>query len=365
VRKSTVLLAAGAVVVLAFAALLRFTIVPGLQQLPDDLDTTLHYTGKADILDQAALLKGDMAGGIKTGVPVELQQRVRVVSAHDQTVVVTDETELTGPGDATLSKTRHTFAVDRRNLAAAPAPDGVTVEPHDGLTVGFPIPPEPTDYTYWDYTTATGATAAYERTELRSGIETYVYSMTTKGPLRDASVVGDLPTALPKSVLLAFAPSLPQDQQQMLAQYASLLPDQLPLSYTAEGENTFWVDKVTGYVVDVARKEKVDVSLALGATVVPLASVFSLDLRFAPDTVKSITDDATSAARGLMIISVVIPIALVVLAVVLVLVAVFLSRGRRGVRRAPRGPQGTVTEPTAQRPTAPPPTAAVGAADEG
>jgi hypothetical protein len=360
VRRSTVLFAAGAVIVLAFAALLRFTIVPGLQQLPDDLDTTLHYTGKADILDQAALMKGDMANGVKTGVPVELEQHVRATSAHGQTLVVTDETELTGPGDATLSKTSHTFAVDRKNLAAAPAPKGVTVEPHDGLTVGFPIPPAPTDYTYWDYTTATGATAAYERTELRSGIETYVYSMTTKGPLRDASVVGDLPTALPKSVLLAFAPSLPADQQRMLAQYASLLPDELPLSYTAEGENTFWVDKTTGYVVDVTRKQKVDVALALGPTVVPLASVFSLDLRFAPDTVASIRDDAKSAARGLTIISVVIPIALVVLAVVLLLAPVFLSRRRRRAGRAHVRPQGTATEPTAA-----PPTAAVGAADEG
>ena len=98
-RKSTVFLAAGAVVVLAFAGLLRFVIVPGLQQLPDDLDTTLHYTGKADILDQAALLKGDMANGFKTGVPVTLEQRVRVVSSHGQTVVVTAPVihELGGP----------------------------------------------------------------------------------------------------------------------------------------------------------------------------------------------------------------------------------------------------------------------------
>ncbi|WP_203930883.1 porin PorA family protein [Virgisporangium ochraceum] len=357
-RRSTVLLTGGAVVVLAFAAVLRFAIVPGLQQLPDDLDTTLHYTGTADILDEAALMKGDLANGFKTGVPVELEQRVRVVSAHGDTVVVTDETVLTDPDDNRLSNTKHTFAVDRRNLAAAPAPAGVTVEPHQGLTVGFPIPPEPTDYTYWDYPTAMGATAAYVRTEQRAGRETYVYQMKTAGPLADPSVAGDLPTALSKQVLLAFAPSLPPDQQAQLKQYEALLPDQLPLSYTAEGENTFWVDITTGYVVDVARKQKIDVSLALGPIVVPLASAFSLDLRFAPDTVRTITADAESAASGLRLISVIVPIALVVLAILLALTPLFLARRRRRTVR----PQETVTQPVAAPPAAsPPPAAAVGA----
>lgn len=348
-RRSTLLLTGGAVIALALAAALRLTIVPGLQQLPDDLDTTLHYTGKADILDQAALLKGDIANGFKNGVTVNLEQRVRVVSAHGNTVVVTDETELTGPDNAKISNTKHTFAVNRKNLAAATAPAGVTVEPHEGLTVGFPIPPAANDYTYWDYPTATGATAAYVRSEQRAGRDTYVYTMKTAGPLRDASVVGDLPTALPKATLLAFAPTLPADQQAQLKQYEALLPDQLPLSYTAEGENTFWVDTQTGYVVDVARKQKVDVSLALGPIVVPLASVFSLDLRFAPDTVRSITDDASSAGSGLSLISVVVPLALVALAVLLVILAVFLARRRR----------------PAPKPEPEPAPVPVGAADEG
>jgi hypothetical protein len=99
------------------------------------------------------------------------------------------------------------------------------------------------------------------------------------------------------------------------------------------------------------------VSMAVGPIVVPLASVFSLDLRFAPDTVQSITDDASEAAGGLTLISLVIPLVLVVLAIGLVLLPVFLARRRR--RSAPR-PQETVTEPTTA-----PPAATVGAADEG
>ncbi len=102
----------------------------------------------------------------------------------------------------------------------------------------------------------------------------------------------------------------------------------------------------------MARKQRIDVSLALGPVVVPLAAVFSLDLRFARETVQSITDDAKSAGQGLLLISVILPIALVVLAVALALVPVLLARRRRRVVR----PQETVTQPVAA-----PPTAAVGA----
>ena len=117
----------------------------------------------------------------------------------------------------------------------------------------------------------TGVTAAYERTELRAGSETYVYSMTTKGPLADAvgrrrpaQGAAEVGAAGVRAVASAGPaadawPSTPR-----------CCPTSCRCSYTAEGENTFWVDKVTGYVVDVARKQKVDAALALGTTTVPL-----------------------------------------------------------------------------------------------
>jgi hypothetical protein len=338
VRKSTVFLTGGAVVALAAAAVVRFSVVPGLLQLPADLDTTLHYTGTADILDPAALQTGDLAAAIKKGVPVTATEHVQATSTHGQTAVVTDEFTLTRDGNTKVSVTTSTYAVNRKSLGAVPAPSGTTVNPHEGLSVGFPLPPEQTDYTYWDPPTQTGATAAYQRTERHAGRDTYVYRLQTKAPLRDTASLGnDVPKSLPKSMLLALAPTLPPDAQQLMAQYAALLPDELPLAFTASADSTFWVDIGTGYVVDVTRKQVIEATLELGLASVPLGPVFSLDLRFAADTVKTISDDAATAQQGLTLLNVIVPIVLVVLAVLLVLVAVVLSaRGRRGRRsRAP------------------------------
>jgi hypothetical protein len=345
VRKSTVFLAGGAAIALVAAAVVRFWVVPGLLQLPADLDTTLQYTGTANILDPAALQTGNLANAIRTGVPVTATEHVQVRSTHGQTAVVTDEFTLTRDGNTKLSVTTSTYAVDRTNLAAVAAPPGERVDPHEGLAIGFPLPPEKTDYTYWDPPTQAGATAAYQRTERHADRDTYVYRLQTKGPLRDTESLGDVPKSLPKSLLLGLAPTLPPDVQQLMAAYASLLPDELPLNFTASADTTFWVDIGTGYVVDVTRKQVVEATLELALASVPLGPVFAIDLRFAPDTVKTITDDAATAQRGLTLLNVILPIALVVLAAVLVLVAVVLSARRR--RRQPRPPSPADRTPAA------------------
>jgi len=335
VRKSTVFLAGGAVVALAVAAVVRFSVVPGLLQLPADLDTTLQYTGTADMLDPAAIQTGDLAAAIKKGVPVTATEHVRATSTQGQTAVVVDEFTLSRDGNTKISVTTSRYAVNRKTLAAAPAPSGTNVDPHEGLAIGFPLPPERTDYTYWDPPTQVGGTAAYQRTERHAGRDTYVYRLQTKGPLRDTASLGnDVPKSLSKAMLLGLAPTLPPDLQQQMAQYASLLPDELPLAFIASADSTFWVDISTGYVVDVARKQVIDASLELGVASVPLGAVFSLDLKFAPDTVATITDDAATAQQGLTLISVILPLALVGIAVLLVLVAVLLSVRRRRTRRS-------------------------------
>jgi hypothetical protein len=366
VRKATVFLTGGAIVLLAAAAALRFAVVPGLQQLPDNLDTTLRFAGTADLFDPTVLQTGDTSRAVRSGVPVAAEQRVRVTSTSGQTAVVTDETTVTGPGNSALSTLKSTWAVDRKTLGPAPAPSGATVQPHDGLVIGFPLEPEPQHYPYWDSLTQTAATAAYQRAERHAGRDTYVYMMYATGVLRDTALVAGLPTTLSKELLFKLAASMPADVQQGLAASASLLPEQLPLTYNAIGDSTFWVDIETGYVVDVTRKQTVTVSLSLGPTVIPLATVFALDIRFTPDTVKTISDDATQAEQGVTLLETTAPLVLVVLAVLLVLLAVLLAVRRRTrrapVHRTPAPPTETAPTPA---PTAAAPPTAVGASDEG
>jgi len=336
-RKIVVLSLGGAVVFVAAAAVLRFAVLPSLAQVPADLDTTLYYTGTADVVDPSALQSGNMAAAMRTGVPVTVSQRINAVSTDGSTVVLADETKATAAG-ATLLTSKHNWAVDRTNMDAAAAPKGSAAEQHKGLVVGFPLSPAAKDYPYWDYPTQTTVTADYQRTEQRGGTETYVYAVHASGPLKDPSIQAAVPPALPKATLLALAATLPEQVRSGLTAQAAQLPEQIPLSYTATNDATFWVDTSTGYVVDVNQKQTVAAAIALGPVNVPLANVFALDVKFTPETVSAVGDDAASARRGLFLIGVVAPLALLLLAVVLLLIALLqMRRGRGGQPAAGAG----------------------------
>jgi hypothetical protein len=353
VRKSIVYSVSGAVLLLAAAGVVRLVAVPSLQQLPADLDTTLHFTGTANLLDASAMQTGDLAAAFRSNVPVTAQEHVRVISTRGRTAVVTDETSLAGAGGTKLVTSAHTWAVDRRTLDAVPAPAGSAAQPHEGLVVGFPLAPEPHSYPYWDSLTQTRVTADYQRAERHGGRRTYVYTVHASGALKDTALVAGLPTTLPKAVLLGLAGTLPAAVRDGLAASAAQLPDQLPLSYTATGDSTYWVDTATGYVVDVQQKQTVVASIPLGAAGVPLPPVFAVDMHFTPESIAATGRDAATAERGLFLIGTVVPAVLLALAVLLVLLAIWLA-----VRRNGRPADQPATAPAAA-PTA------VGASDEG
>jgi hypothetical protein len=354
-RKSVVFLVGGAVILIAAAGVLRFAAVPELRQLPADLDTTLTYSGKADLLDAAAMQSGDLAKAFRTGVDVTAQQRVRVTSVHDRTAVVAEDITISGADGTKLSATGHVWAVDRKTLDAAATPAGAKADAHQGLVVGFPLSPEARDYQYWDALSQTAATAKYTKAERHADRDTYVYTMHASGPLKDPALAGGLPAALPKQVLMSLAPLLPAPQREALNASAALLPEQIPLAYTATADATYWVDRATGYVVDVNQKQTVAAALSLGGTSVPLANVFAADIKFTPQTVSAVTKDAADAESGLAMLGVTLPLILVALAVVLLIVAVLLAVRRRN--------PGDGKPAVPDQPVAPP--AGVGAADEG
>jgi hypothetical protein len=355
VRKSILFSVSGVVLLVAAAGAVRLVARPSLQQLPANLDTTLYFAGTADLLDASAMQTGDLAAAFRHNVPITAQEHVRVISTHGRTAVVTDETSLAGGDGTKLATSSHTWAVDRKTLDAAPAPAGSAAQPHEGLVVGFPLSPKPADYPYWDSLTQTRATASYQRTERHGGRRTYVYTVHASGALKDTALVAGLPMALPKAVLLGLAGTLPATVRDGLTASAALLPDQLPLSYAATGDSTYWVDTETGYVVDVGQKQTVVASIPLGATSIPLPSVFAVDMRFTPKSVDATSRDAATAERGLFLIGVGVPLGLLALAVLLALLGLWLA-----VRRAARpAAQRTASAPAAAAPTA------VGASEDG
>jgi hypothetical protein len=311
---------------------MRFAVVPSLLQLPANLDSTVHFSGTATVLDPAALSSGDVAAAFKSNVPVTAEQHLKMLSTSGRTAVVSDEFTLAG---ATSSKTKHIWAIDRRKLDAVVAPAGSNAQHHEGLVVGFPLQPESHDYAYWDTPTQSKVVAKYQRAENHAGRDTYVYTVHAAGPFKDTALASGLPATLSKATLIAFASLLPPTVRDGLTQNAAFLPDQLPITYASTGDSTFWVDTSTGYVVDVTQKQTVNASLSIAGQSIPLGTVFAVDLKFTPETVTSVSNDAAAGAEGLFLLGTIVPAVLLGLGILLALVAVVLAVRRRRPAPAP------------------------------
>jgi hypothetical protein len=344
-RKSTIFATIGAVLLAGGAAGVRYIALPAVQQLPSNVDTTVNLTGKMDLFDQAALQSGNVAGIIKPDVPVSVAEHVKVVSTAGSTAIVSDETTVTGPGSTTILKSSNTWAVDRVTMLAVAAPSGTAVTQHDGLVVGFPLKPEAKDYPYWDTTTQSTASARYLRTENHAGRESYVYEMKAAGALKDPQILAAVPSALPKEPLLAFAAGTGPQVERLLDSLAPLLPAQIPLTYAATTEATFWVDTKTGVVLDVNRSQKIAADLPAQFAQLGLPTEINLELAYTADTVSKSSADAAKGADALRLIGTIIPLALLGLAVIVLLLMVIMTLRRRG-REIPPAAGPTATQPT-------------------
>ncbi|MER6630250.1 porin PorA family protein [Streptomyces sp. NPDC000987] len=139
-RRPSIVLTSLTVVLLALAAVVRFVVVPYATRLPGDADQTVHYAGRATLLDGKALQSGDTAHAFRSDLPVTVDRRVRVTSAHGDTAVLEDTTKI-HVGGQTLPGSQ-TYALDRRSREGTSPPASTTVEPSRGA-LSSAFPPDP------------------------------------------------------------------------------------------------------------------------------------------------------------------------------------------------------------------------------
>jgi len=350
-RKAKLISAIGAVVLLLGAGAVKFVGVPALRQLPADLDTTVQLNGTADLVDPAALQSGDMSRAVRTNVPVTVRERIHVASTHGSTAVVVDESTMTGADGTKVSTTENTWAVHRSTLASAPPPAGTAAREHVGLVVGFPLVPEPHDYLYWDSTTEKAVTADYVRTERRADRDTFVYEIHAAGPVKDKAILASVPPSLSKEAILGLANTLDPATRDLILSFKDFIPAQIPLTYTATSDTTFWVDRATGYVIDLHRTQAVAVALPSGFQGLSLPTKFTVELSYSPESVTASRDGAADAERSLFLLGTVAPLGLVLVGLVLAVVAIWPSRRRPD-------PEPAAPTPAAPTPAAPTPAAA-------
>ena len=313
-KRSTAIFAALGVLFIVAAALVRFVVVPSASKLPEDTDASSQYSGKATLLNTAALQSGDVANAILRDQDVTMERRVYVSSANGDTAVVHDNATVEVAGQTMHDD--HTYAIDRTTMVAADAPDGTEVEQHSGITVTLPLHPEDGDsYTLYDPAAATASPMTFQGTDSRDGRAVNFYESTTSGDLRNEELLKSMPPALPRELALQMLPMLPTETQQALAS-AGPIPDLIPLAYTSKTDYDVWVDQQLGAPLDVGIHRTVTAHADLAGQKIALLPVLDIDVKTTPEAVEASAEDAASAGRLLTAMSVWVPIGLVALALI-------------------------------------------------
>ncbi|WP_030277298.1 porin PorA family protein [Streptomyces sp. NRRL B-24484] len=353
-RTNTVLRGVGVVVglvLIAGAFVLAFFVTPTyVARLPGDTDVARSYTGSfKTLLDAQEVAKGNLLSAVKRDVPMAVERTVKVLDTSGDTALVSDVRTTTAAGRA-VEKTTWQYAVDRKSLEpATDHPSDWTVVDAKGLTVSWPIGAKKQTYTGWRPETGTTTPLTYARTESRSGVSTYVYLARLPATrITDTQVLAGLPKAVPKSTLALVAQvgTVPAEAKAKLAALLPTLPDPVPLSYTLQSADTFWIEPETGIVVDTERAQQRTAGVVTpgDGAFLPLLPVSDVSYRQTPDSVQDAANDAKDGRNAISLLGTVLPIVLGVVGAVLVAVSLLVRR---------RGPRGGAAPTAPAAPNAP------------
>ncbi len=199
--------------------------------------------------------------------------------------------------------------------------------PAKGLTVSWPLGAKQQDYTGYVYQTGTTATLRYVKQVQQGGINTYEYQATVP-PTRitNPQLLANLPKSLPVSLL----PSLTAAGMISPTAAASLtqaFPNakSVPLAYTYQAANTYYVAPATGLVVNLSNNETEMGGIALpNGTIVPVVPVLAYNYHASPASLTAAVTDANNGASTITAWGVTAPVAAAAFGFVLLLLAAFL-----------------------------------------
>ncbi|UIX29235.1 porin PorA family protein [Streptomyces sp. GQFP] len=327
-RRSSIVLAAVGIVLAALAMLVRYVIAPIATKLPGDTDETVHYSGKATMLNSEALQSGDTAHAINSNVPITVDRRLRVTSTHGDTAIMKDFLTVHASNQDLSSS--HTYAIDRTDMNGSKPPSGTAVEPSKGaLSSAFPANGKRDDsYSFYDSTTRAIVPVQYTGSATREGRAVNVYKITAAGPVKDPSMLKTLPVALPKKLVGGLGASLPAATRAKFTPAAvAALPDPVPLTYTGKTTIVAYVDRQTGIAIDQTIDQQVIANTALGGSQTSLLPVSVFNFKITPASVSELGDQAASVGLLLTLMTDITPLVLVVIAAALILIA-YLRRRR-------------------------------------
>jgi len=337
-RKTAIASGVVGLILLVCAGLLAWLITPSyIARLPGNYNKTRTYDATIRTLfNPAALVTGNLAGAIKTGVPATLTETVKVQQTSGNTALVQDTRNIMASG-STLVHTVTYYALDRQTLAATSSyPSNWSVTAAKGLTVSWPLGAKQQNYTGWVYQTYTTTTLKYVAQAQQGGINTYEYQATVPPTLvKNPQLLAGLPKTLPRSLLprLSAAGILPAADLASLGKaFPGTTP--IPLGYTYQSAETYYVAPGTGLVVNVSNNETVMGGIALpNGTIIPVIPVLAYTYHASPASLSAAVNDANSGSSTITTWGVTVPIAAAAVGFVLVVLAFYLwmrgsSKGR-------------------------------------
>jgi hypothetical protein len=333
-RKAAVSCGIIGLILLIGAGLMAWWITPSyIARLPSDYNKTRTYTGTfKSLLNPAAVARGDLAGAIRTGVPTTLTETVKTQQTSGNTALIQDTRTISASGARVASTVWH-YAVDRQTLeATASRPSNWSVTAAKGLTVSWPLGAKMQNYTGWVPLTHTTTTLKYVKQVQQGGITTNEY-VASVPPTRitDSQALKGLPTSVPRA-LVGRLESAGLVTPSQIAGLSAAFPrgTSIPLGYTYQAQNTYYVAPATGLVVNVANSEAEVGGVALPTgTIIPILPVLAYSYHATPASLSAAVNDANNGSTTITTWGVTVPIIAAALGFVLVVVAVFLWMRKR------------------------------------
>jgi hypothetical protein len=337
-RKAAIASGVIGVILLVAGGLLAWWITPSyIARLPSNYNKTRTYTGTIrSLVNPAALATGNLSAAIRTGLPATLTDHVQTLQTSGNTAQIRDTRTITTAGSP-VAKTVTNYAVDRQTLeATASHPSYWSVTAAKGLTVSWPLGAKKQNYTGWVYLTDTTTPLKFVKQAQQGGINTFEYQATVPAtPIKNSQVLANLPKALPVSLLTEIRAAgliTPSELGGLTRAFPNATS--VPLAYTYQATNTYFVAPSTGLVVNVSTNETETGGIALPTgTIIPLIPVLADTYHASPSSLQAAVTDANNGSGTITTWGVTVPIIAAALGFVLVVLAVFLwmrgrSRGR-------------------------------------
>ncbi|MGH3300520.1 MAG: porin PorA family protein [Streptosporangiaceae bacterium] len=337
-RKAAVTFGVVGIILLIAAGLLAWWITPSyIARIPSNYNKTRTYDGTIhSLFNPAALAAGNPAAAIKTNLPATLTDNVKVLQTSGNKALVQDTRVVKAAGSPVAATVQH-YALDRTSLEATSShPSSWVVTPAKGLTVSWPLGAKKQTYTGWVALTNTTTPLRFLGEAQQGGITTYEYRATVPPtPIKNTQVLGSLPKSIPAALVpqLVAAGLISRSQAASLAT-AFPHATSIPLGYTYQATNTYFVAPATGLVVNVANNETETGGIVLpNGTLAPVLPVLSDSYHASPASLSAAVTDANNGSSVISTWGVNVPIAVAAVGFLLVVLAIILwlrkrSRGR-------------------------------------